>query len=199
MDKWPHVLCAVLIVLSGAANATAGTIMTATYGGHTYRLLDNPDGTKWWSDAEAEAILLGGHLVTVDDAAENLWLFQTFMPAAIAYAAERGRSGVSLWIGLSDIASEGNWVWASGAPLGYTAWAPGQPVVTPTNVEDYAGIWAIGPQWHDIFSFVNTGDFPLGVVEIESVTPVPEPSTIALVSMGALVLLRRHRARRQQP
>ena len=148
-----------------------GIIATAAYGDHTYHLLDT-DGTKWWAEAEAEAQSLGGHLVTINDAAENRWVFETFAPLAEAYASandlpDQGR--MSLWIGLTDLQKEGSWVWASGEPVSYTNWYPGQPQPGGPG-QDYAGILGnfLGPgRWHDI----NTGrvpglDLPFGVVEV---------------------------------
>ena len=32
-----------------------------------------------------------------------------------------------VWIGFSDGASEGTWVWMDGTPTDYTVWGPGEP------------------------------------------------------------------------
>ena len=57
---------------------------------------------------------LGGHLVTVDDAAEQEWLYETF--------------GVNPFvIGLNDIDVEGDFTWTSGAAVTYTNWCSGEP------------------------------------------------------------------------
>ena len=65
------------------------------HGGHRYVLTD---GAMTWTAAEAYAQTLGGHLVTVDDAAEQAWLTSNF-------------GGMSPWIGFTDQAVEGTWVW----------------------------------------------------------------------------------------
>ena len=82
---------------------------------HQYYLLE----TTNWAAAEAEAVGLGGHLATVENAAENTWLWETF--SAIAAGP--------FWIGLSDAALEGSFVWTSGAPTFYQNWwtAGGEP------------------------------------------------------------------------
>ena len=69
-----------------------------------------------WSDAEAYAQSLGGHLVTINDQAENDFILNIL------------RRGLreSVWIGLNDVASEGNFVWASGQPVSYTDWNLGR-------------------------------------------------------------------------
>ena len=58
---------------------------------------------------------MGGHLVTVKDGAEQAWLVATF------------GGGSLYWIGFSDIAAEGSWMWVSGEPVTYTNWAGGEP------------------------------------------------------------------------
>ena len=85
--------------------------------GHAYHLLKMNDGVLGvsWTEAENKAIELGGHLVTINDAAEDAWITSTFFQEA------------DLWIGLSDAASEGDFVWASGDPVTYTNWQPGEP------------------------------------------------------------------------
>ncbi|MFO0559442.1 MAG: lectin-like protein [Polyangiales bacterium] len=58
-----------------------------------------------------------------------------------------GRS--SVWIGATDSASEGSWVWSDGSPLSFTNWAAGEP--NNAGDEDCA---EAGSQWNDL----NCGD-----------------------------------------
>ncbi len=80
--------------------------------GHRYYLLS----PNTWAGAEAEAVTLGGHLATINDAAENDYVISLF-----------ARSGWPYWIGLNDAESEGEFRWVSGQALGFTAWGDGQP------------------------------------------------------------------------
>src|SRR5687768_11887231 len=70
--------------------------------GHSYYLLQPSS----WTDAEAKAQSLGGHLVTINDAPENDFVWGQF--------SQFGGVQRSLWIGLNDQASEGTFVWADG-------------------------------------------------------------------------------------
>ena len=56
--------------------------------GHRYRVIEPTD----WFSAEAQAQSVGGHLVTINDAEENAWVFQELMP----FAPDQG---AGLWIG----------------------------------------------------------------------------------------------------
>lgn len=88
-----------------------------------------------WHAAEAQAKTWGGHLVTIRSKAEHDWLWKQF-------AAE-------VWIGYSDAAQEGTWVWTSGETSSYTNWASGQPD-NAGNTEHYAHLWAQrGGAWND--------------------------------------------------
>src|ERR1041385_1362917 len=131
---------------------------------HNYFLLTSSD----WTDAEAAAVSMGGHLATVNDAAENDWLASTF--------SNFGGQPRALWIGLNDAAEEGVFVWSSGEAVTYTHWEEGQPdnggVYYPD--EDYVMIWpSPGPRspgyWND---GRDTNGFPdlsfqlFGVVEV---------------------------------
>ena len=68
-----------------------------------------------WADADAACQAAGLQLATVQSAAQNALL--------ITAAA-----GNRVWIGGTDTASEGAWVWSpSNTPLSYTNWDSGQP------------------------------------------------------------------------
>jgi hypothetical protein len=95
-----------------ASTINVNNRMVWSYGGHFYLITDS---SQTWASAEAQAVTWGGHLATVNDAAEQQWLFQTF-----------GRFG-DVWVGLTDQAAEGTWAWISGQAASYTNWASGQP------------------------------------------------------------------------
>jgi hypothetical protein len=100
--------------------------------GHEYRLTT---GQYWgvadeharkrpdWFDAEDEAVASGGHLVTINDKAENDWLVSLFVPGDPVFDAW----GASLWIGLSDFGCEGSFYWISGETTTFTYWDSSQP------------------------------------------------------------------------
>jgi len=116
-----------LLTVPGARAAVLAGPLTNAANGHTYYLLS----ANTWTASEAEARGLGGHLVTINDAAENQWVLNTFFPlTGVPYA--------SLWIGLNDAANEGQFVWASGEPVTFTYWYPGEP--NNLGGEDYATI-----------------------------------------------------------
>ena len=163
-------IAATTFVLSTSVNAAVitGPIYNPD-NNHTYYLLT----TSSWSDAEAEAISLGGHLVTINDQAENDFVFNTFSEFA-------NPSNPALWIGFNDIDVEGTWVWSSGAQVTYTNWTPGEPNNQGGN-EDAAVINPPDAEWNDIEVW-NT--FPRGVVEI-----VPIPAAVWLFGSGLLGLI----------
>jgi len=109
--------------------------------GHRYYLLPAAS----WPDSEAQAVCLGGHLVTINDKAEQNWVWETFSRYD---GAER-----SLWIGLSDAASEGRFTWSSGEPVSYTHWADGAPDNCGRDPgEDHVHIL---PPWHGDAGYWN--------------------------------------------
>ncbi|MBC8002313.1 MAG: VCBS repeat-containing protein, partial [Opitutaceae bacterium] len=104
-------------------------------------------GSPTWFASEAQAQSAGGHLVTIDDQAENDWLQQNFSGAG------------TFWIGLTDDAIEAAFVWSSGDPVGFTYWTPGQP--DNSSNEDFAAILSNG-RWNDY----NGATALPGVIEV---------------------------------
>ncbi|MBC7771635.1 MAG: hypothetical protein H7210_03995 [Pyrinomonadaceae bacterium] len=121
--------------------------------GHVYVLL-SPGS---WANAELTATALGGHLVTINDAAENEFVYSTF-------GAQR-----DLWIGYNDAASEGNFTWASGENPGYTNWRAGEP--NNQGNEDYAYIAQTSGRWNDALG--------TPVVSLFAVVEINAPAAIA--------------------
>lgn len=121
-----------------------------------------------WTQAENNAQGLGGHLVTINNAAEETWLINNF-------------GSTVYWIGLNDAASEGTWVWSSGESVAYLNWLAGEPNNTPPG-EDWAVMnWPSGGNtgWNDMphsHDAVNAG-----IAEY-----VPEPSSLILFGFGLL-------------
>lgn len=121
--------------------------------GHSYKLTD----LLGWSEAENQAIQLGGHLVTINNREEELWL--------------RGQFGTNayLWIGFNDIGSEGNWQWASGEAASYTNWWTGEPNNHGGDgIEEDAAImnWATPGPYGDGWNDLPVGGGLQGIVEI---------------------------------
>lgn len=147
------------------------------YNGNLYYLLS----LNTWTGADADAVLLGGHLVTINDAAENAFVFRTFNSGF-----DRNR-----WIGLTDQASEDVFSWISGEPVGYLNWNTGEPndCCSPSTPgqENYALIQseaAFGGRWNDSADTTSFNNFGVAeVTQIES-APITEPATLSLLGVG---------------
>jgi hypothetical protein len=185
-----------LVTSSQAQNVIAGPIVNPN-NNHTYYLLD----TASWTGSESDALLLGGHLVTINDVGENDWVFDTFVPLQPTNAF-----GATLWIGLNDAAQEGTFVWSSGEPVTFTNWDPAQPD-NARGEEDYAHVWTPFnmPQdptnwrkWNDAAEDGFGIGTPFGVVEVISVSQVPEPSSWTLFGLGVLVVWASSRYQRRK-
>lgn len=92
-----------------------------------------------YAAAEFDCVAQGGHLVSIHDQATQDEVRDT------AFGLLPG----NWWIGLSDNALEGTFVWSDNTPLDYTAWAGGEPNNAGGN-ENCAHLWeAAGGQWND--------------------------------------------------
>ena len=166
------------------SNVVAGPMLNPSNGHYYYLLASNS-----WTGAEAQAEQMGGHLATIRNLGENLWVSNTF-------ANYNGQSR-NLWIGLYDPSLDiitgpaqhaANFMWVDGEPLNYTDWAFQQP----DNVNN-SEFWVImqapstGPgeagQWNDVFNsppvYINNAlaNVPIyGVVEVTNPPSGPGPS-----------------------
>lgn len=176
-------LCVALVSLATTSSAFAtiisGPIINPA-NGNSYYLLE----AATWPASQAEAVTLGGNLVTINDQAEQDWLISEFGPIDSDFSPN------SFWIGLNDTAEEGSFVWASGEISGYINWFPGEPSAGAGPNEDYVyvGRYANG-QWNDSTETAGSNQQPLprGVIEVV----VPEPTSALLVALGSLAALRR--------
>jgi hypothetical protein len=175
--------------LPSAAQFLAGPIHNPT-NGHDYYLTVQ----TIWTVAEADAISIGGHLTTINDATENWWVFNNF--------SSYGGINRNLWVGLTDTQQSGQFTWVSGEPTTYLNWASPEP--NYIGDEHYVYMYCGGlPYPREAGSWNNyTDDSNLGggwgggslgpvcgVVEI-----VPEPTSLGLAVLGLVTsLCMRHR------
>jgi hypothetical protein len=187
-------LCALAMLLTGSAARAAVVTLTAPVTdpatGARYQLLSNAN----WTDSEAAAEALGGHLATTANAEQQNFVFSTF-------GALGGVQRI-LWIGLSDPSQDANggahasnFKWADGQPVTYTNWDIGEPNLA-TSTEFYAAMYY--PQFRNPGSWNDwdnrTAD-PIGI-GFYGVVQLPEPTTTT--AFGAMLLVPLARRRRSR-
>ncbi len=167
-------LCAQMLSACGVA----ATVTFAT-NGHSYEALDT---RLSWADAQAEAVLRGGHLVTITSAAEQAFVVANF-------------GGVRRFIGLNDISTEGTFEWVTGETFSYSNWDIGEPNNSNNggrSLGENVAELRVNGFWNDVPDALGGDPFLLASVIEYS---VPEPATygMAAMALGVLALLRRHR------
>ena len=100
--------------------------------GHAYKRIYCHDVMDAMTLAAAE----GAYLVSINDEAEEIWIQGVFDPE-------------SFWIGLNDIAEEGQWIWHSGEPVTYTNWETHKQDGGNTEMKDYV-ISDFGGRWQAV-------------------------------------------------
>ncbi len=139
--------------------------------------------TNTWTASEAWAVACGGHLTTVNDAAEDAWIGNQFSVVGGEYR--------DMWIGLWDTNNDTskttsihgtNFVWVNGETASYRNWRSGEPnnggSASPDSREywgykfpvGYAGYSSVAGLWNDFTNIVfDTGLlFIAGVAEINT-------------------------------
>jgi hypothetical protein len=130
----------VLVSTSLHAGVIAGPITNAA-NGHLYYLLTPTS----WLAAEAEAVTLGGHLATINDAAENAFVITAF--GSYDY----------FFIGLTDKDVEGSFRWIDGDTSSYRNWDA--VYGSPGNLQmdaDFVLVFRSTGLWRDVRSVALT-------------------------------------------
>lgn len=110
-----------LTVLAPSAGPNAWVQWPSSKGGNDHYYLRTTVPYVDWRKAEAEAQSYpGGHLVSINSAAEQRFLEAVFLASPFTTTN-------AYWTGLNDIQTEGVYQWSSGEPLTYTNWELGEP------------------------------------------------------------------------
>lgn len=142
------------------ASFTSGSVY---YGGHSYNFLPTVSS---WTNARNGAVAQGGYLSAIGSQGENDFL------NALA-------GGGRLWIGLSDHASENNYVWVNGETVSYTNWNPGEPNRSAWNA-DYIEMYSSG-KWNDRKNSANRGyvtEFDTPIAGVGRISGSPSGATL---------------------
>jgi hypothetical protein len=172
---------------------TAGAVHAApvqwAVNGHYYEFIDT---NLTWGDAAAAAagmsyLGMTGYLATAVDAAENRFI-----------SSDIG-GGTLGWLGASDEGNEGNWTWRtgpeSGQALSFFNWNAGEPNNCCGGENFLQTNWGSVGLWNDHGGPGNAGQVNGFFVEYGAAA-VPEPETLALVTLGLLAMgLSRRRPR----
>lgn len=108
---------------------------TDTFNSKKYELFNT---TMPWKEAYKVCEQKGGHLVTVNSKEEQDFVMQ------LAVHADNNR----IWLGATDLFSEGKWLWQTGERMNYTNWADSEPN-NDRNAEHFMMLYCDSGKWND--------------------------------------------------
>lgn len=114
------------------------------------------------ADATTQAAAENAYLVAINDEAEDAWLMEIF-------------DLDSFWIGLNDVAEEGQLVWDSGEPVTYTNWEEHERDGDNTEVNDYV-ISGFGGTWEMVAPGGRQTHFVKNAILERADVPVETPA-----------------------
>ncbi|KAL4221362.1 hypothetical protein ACF0H5_019621 [Mactra antiquata] len=117
-----------------------GTVV-GQFGHSCYEFVDS--GISW-QHAQANCVRDGGHLVAIDEQAENDYI-HTFL---------LNHHYRPVWIGLHDTDTEEYFTWASGNPASYTNWAANR-YTSNHDTEDCVFMMPNSGEWDDVTCGIN--------------------------------------------
>lgn len=103
-----------------------------------------------WADAESYCESQGYTLVSINNENESRWFDEQVRQLQRTFELARS----PWWMGYTDEAVEGKWVWSDGSNSGFTAWAEGKPNNRdrdghPENCGAIEGSTNVG-RWNDV-------------------------------------------------
>ena len=116
---------------SSCSGVIPGFWYMGSFNGHHYYCSTE---TATWNTANSTCIANGGNLASISSAGENAFLANILTLQ-------------SAWIGGSDIANEGTFIWSDNTPFNYQNWYPNQP--NNFNGQQHAIELLNNGQWND--------------------------------------------------
>jgi hypothetical protein len=175
------IVLAAALVFCFAPHAAAYTWIT--YNGHEYAVTE---AYKSWVAAEAEAVTQGGHLVTINDAAENAWVSDAFKNYFVYGYDIHTSTAAAVYIGYY-LNAENQWVWISGEQVTYTNLYSGWASYSGPHAYLHTDNHLAPETWNHAYWHTEVpGVYGYLKGVIERPIGVPEPATMLLLGLGLM-------------
>jgi hypothetical protein len=128
----------------GLVGGLGKLVLKGVYNGHAYY---QSTDEYLWTQSRDIATTLGGHLVTITSAEENMFIYNNLRQPDNTWGP---------WIGLYNTGTVGSFAWVTGEPVSYTNWNVGEPNNQGGSAtfiaEPYVHIMGFDPldRWNDV-------------------------------------------------